>query len=254
VAKAAGGDGDAAGAAKYQAIVDDFQTAIASGSYKFDDQLPTEGVIMDEYDVSRPTAHRAMVELEALGLVETRRGVGTFVRAWTPIIRNIGKRMSADVWGAGKSVWSFEVAGREYGVDSERVQRGEVPDYVAELLGESTAVIRRRRHMVDGRLVMLSTSYYPTSIAGGSPIELPNTGPGGAPARLGELGHAPVENSERMRVRLATPSERRELRLPKGGVVVEFKRKSLDAGGTSVEVTEMIAAADAYVFQFDYTS
>lgn len=252
--KAADGGGDTAGAAKYQTIVDDFRAAIASGSYKFDDQLPTEGVIMDEYDVSRPTAHRAMVELEALGLVETRRGVGTFVRAWTPIIRDIGKRMAADVWGSGESVWSFETAGRDYGVDSELVRHGKAPDYIAKLLNESEVVIRKRRHVVDGRPVMLSVSYYPAFIARGSAIETPDTGPGGSPARLAELGFAPARNSERLRVRLATAAERKELRLPKGGVVAEFRRKTTDKKGTPVEVTEMIAAADAYVFQFDYTS
>lgn len=250
---ASGGD-DAPGASKYQRIVDHFRQAIDSGAYKFDDQLPTEGVIMDEYDVSRPTAHRAMVELEGLGLVEIRRGVGSFVRAWRPVIRNIGKRMASDMWGAGQSVWSLETEGREYDIDSLRLRRGAAPDYVAELLGEGAAWIRQRRHLVDGRPVMLSTSYYPATVVDDSPITQADTGPGGAPARLADLGHPIARNSELMRVRLATADERKLLKLPKGGSVIESKRRSLDAEGRPVEITEMVAAADAYVFQFDYTS
>lgn len=246
-------EGDA-GAAKYQQIVDDFQRAIAEGAYKFNDQLPTEAVLMDEYSVSRPTAHRAMVELEGLGLVEVRRGVGTFVRVWKPILRNIGKRMSAEVWGAGKSVWSLEADGREQGVDSERRQRIEAPAHVAAQLGESDVWMRKRRHLVDERPVMLSTSYYPASIVDRSPITEADTGPGGSPARLADLGHAIATGSERLRGRIAQPDERKVLQLPKGGYVVEIARQLWDATGRAVEVTEMIAVADAFVFQFDYTS
>lgn len=242
------------GAAKYQQIVDDFRRAIAEGVYKFNDQLPTEAVLMDEYSVSRPTAHRAMVELEGLGLVEIQRGVGTFVRVWKPVLRNIGKRMSAEVWGTGKSVWSLETDGREQDVDSERRQRVEVPAHVVAQLGESSAWMRKRRHLVDERPVMLSTSYYPASIVDRSPITEADTGPGGAPARLADLGHAIATGSERLRGRIAKPDERKALKLPKGGYVMEIARQAWDADGRTVEVTEMVAAADAFVFQFDYTS
>lgn len=253
MAKAADGDGDA-GATKYQRIVDDFERAIAEGRYKFDHQLPTEAVIMDEYSVSRPTAHRAMVELEARGLVEVRRGVGAFVRHWTPMLRDITKRMSAEVWGRGESVWKLETEGRAYDVDSVRVQQVKAPSHVAAALGEESAWLRRRRHTVDDRPVMLSASYYPASIVAGSAITQETTGPGGAPARLAELGHGAVKHSERYRVRSATADERRMLKLPKGSSVVESARQSRDAEGRTVEVTEMVAAPDAFVYQFDYTS
>lgn len=253
MAKTADGDGDA-GVNKYQQIVDDFQRAISAGQYKFNDQLPTEAVIMDEYSVSRPTAHRAMVELEARGLVEVRRGVGTFVRIWKPILRPIVQRMSHEVWGAGQSVWSLETEGRTSEVQNVRVQLVDVPAHVAAAIGEARAWLRRRTHLVDERPVMLSVSYYPDSIVAGSAITQTDTGPGGAPARLAELGHAAVKHTERFRIRQAAEPERGQLKLPKGSRVVEFSRQSRDAKGRVVEVTEMVAAEDAFVFQVDYTS
>jgi GntR family transcriptional regulator len=239
---------------RYQTIADELRAEILAGSFKHGDQLKTEPELMDQYGVSRPTAHRALIELEAEGLVEIRHGIGTFVRAWPPILRNIGKRMAADVWGSGSSVWDAETEGRTYGVDSQRIYRGEAPARIAQQLGESDVWIRERRHIVDDRPVMLSRSYYPTQIVAGSPITEPMTGDGGAPARLAELGYAPHHHSKRFRGRQPTPDERKRLELPPGSVIVAFLRTSFDKDGRPVEVTEMVAAGDAYVFQIDFAS
>ncbi len=44
-------------------------------------RLPTEAAIMDSYGVSRTVVREALSHLQAAGLVETRHGIGTFVRA-----------------------------------------------------------------------------------------------------------------------------------------------------------------------------
>jgi GntR family transcriptional regulator len=247
--------GDEPQVPKYQAIADDFREQIASGELRPGSQLPAERLLATEQAVAIETVRRAYRTLVQDGLIEQIQGKGTFVRDWTPVVRNIGQRMKSEVWSSGQSVWAAETANREYGIDSSRVHRGVAPEYVAAVMGESEVWIRQRRHLVDKRPVMLSTSYYPASIVDGSPITQPETGPGGSPARLAELGHAPAENRELFRSRVPTLHERRLLSLPKSGSAVsDIVRTIRDAAGRVVEVTEMVASGDAYIHQFDYLS
>ncbi|ESU49845.1 GntR family regulatory protein [Streptomyces sp. HCCB10043] len=48
--------------------------------------------------------------------------------------------------------------------------------------------VRSRRFVLDGKPVLLSTSYLPAPLVEASAITQPDTGPGGIYARLAELG------------------------------------------------------------------
>src|ERR1700751_2283952 len=54
---------------------------IADGALKVGDQLPTEDSLIARFEVSRITVRRAVQNLVRRGLVEIRRGKGTFVAA-----------------------------------------------------------------------------------------------------------------------------------------------------------------------------
>src|SRR5271156_6493383 len=54
---------------------------IKDGSLKVGDQLPTEDSLIERFAVSRITVRRAIQNLVSRGLVEIRRGKGTFVTA-----------------------------------------------------------------------------------------------------------------------------------------------------------------------------
>jgi GntR family transcriptional regulator, arabinose operon transcriptional repressor len=53
---------------------------LRSGHWKPGDRIPTEAELIERFGVSRITVARAVRDLEAEGLVERRRGAGTFVR------------------------------------------------------------------------------------------------------------------------------------------------------------------------------
>ena len=53
---------------------------IRAGGTQPGDKLPTEAEIMVRFDVSRTVVREALSKLQAAGLVETRHGIGTFVR------------------------------------------------------------------------------------------------------------------------------------------------------------------------------
>jgi GntR family transcriptional regulator len=65
----------------YAQIERGLRAAIASGRLKPGDQLPTVRELAVELRVNANTIARVYSELERAGVFETRRGVGTFVRA-----------------------------------------------------------------------------------------------------------------------------------------------------------------------------
>ncbi|MBO3761715.1 FadR family transcriptional regulator [Ciceribacter sp. L1K23] len=55
--------------------------AIKSGAYQADERLPTEHDLAIEFEVSRPIIREALRRLREQGLIYSRRGAGSFVRA-----------------------------------------------------------------------------------------------------------------------------------------------------------------------------
>ncbi len=65
----------------YAQVERGLRAAIATGRLKPGDQLPTVRELAVELKVNANTIARVYSELERAGVFETRRGVGTFVRA-----------------------------------------------------------------------------------------------------------------------------------------------------------------------------
>ena len=64
----------------YFQIEQDLASLIARGTLAPGSQLPSEEELVQRYGVSRTTVRKAVQELDRLGLIEIRRGRGTFVR------------------------------------------------------------------------------------------------------------------------------------------------------------------------------
>ena len=62
-------------------VYERMERAIKSGSYKPDERLPTELDLAAEFEVSRPVVRDALKRLREQGLIYSRRGAGSFVRA-----------------------------------------------------------------------------------------------------------------------------------------------------------------------------
>ena len=61
-------------------LVEALGQRIRDGHLATGDKLPTEAAIMAEFGVSRTVVREAISKLQASGLVETRHGIGSFVR------------------------------------------------------------------------------------------------------------------------------------------------------------------------------
>lgn len=62
-----------------QAVVEQLERRIVSGEVAVGSKLPTESELCEAFGVSRTVIREAVTHLKSLGLVETRRGVGTTV-------------------------------------------------------------------------------------------------------------------------------------------------------------------------------
>ncbi|MFJ8271702.1 GntR family transcriptional regulator [Streptomyces sp. NPDC094154] len=240
---------------KYQRIADSLREAIQSGEYGPGDRLPGENDLIAEYGVARMTARQALGVLQSEGLAESRKGAGVFVRDFRPLRRHGIKRLAQDQWGTGRSIWAADTEGRDLVVDQVTVSEETAPTQFAEVLGLSegeTACVRRRRFVLDGKPVLLATSYLPMSVVAGSAITEENTGPGGTYARLAELGHKPVHFREEIRSRMPSKDEAKRLSISVGTPVILICRTAFAEDGRPVEINDMALDAASYILEYAF--
>ncbi|MFG2751099.1 GntR family transcriptional regulator [Streptomyces xanthophaeus] len=240
---------------KYLRIAAALKDAIASGEYGPGDRLPGESDLMSAYGVARMTARQAFGVLQAEGLAEARKGAGVFVREFKVGVRRRGiQRLAVEVWGSGGSIWAADGKGHEPVVEVLGIAEEAAPVTVAAVLGigEEPVCVRRRRFLLDGKPVMLATSYLDAALVAGTPVTEPDTGPGGIYARLAELGEAPARFREEIRSRMPSPDEAARLALAAGTPVVLVCRTAYTAQGKPVEVNEMVMDASAYVLEYEF--
>ncbi|MDA8370369.1 MAG: GntR family transcriptional regulator [Nocardiopsaceae bacterium] len=241
----------------YREIAEALRSAIASGRLSDGDRLPGENDLMKQYGVARATARQALSVLINEGLVVAVRGSGIYVRAFRPLRRHGPRRLSRELWGAGRSIWQTDAGDRGFEADNIEVCETTAPDYVARALNlaENDLVVRRRRrYRLDGRPMQLATSYLPAGLVAGTAIAEVDTGPGGIYARLAEIGRSPAHFTEEIRVRMPTPREVDDLGLSAGTPVLDIVRTALTAAHAAVELNEMTLDGSAYVLQYDFSA
>lgn len=241
--------------AVFRQIADHLRSAIVSGRLAEGDQLPSEAQMIDHYGVTRMTVRQALNLLKGEGLAVAEHGRGVFVRR-RPRVRRLGSdRFARRYREEGKAAFLAEVeaTGAKPTVDELIVAEEPLPAEMAERLGldpKEQAVVRRRRYLIDGYPVEFATSYIPASIASGTAIAEPNSGPGGIYARLEELGHRLDHYDEEVRARMPLPDESRRLSLPSGVPVFQLVRTAYDVDGRPVEVCDTVMSTDAYVLDY----
>lgn len=75
-------------------VADQLESLIVNGTIPVGEKLPTENGLCDSFGVSRTVIREAIAHLKSLGLVETRRGVGTTVLRNATVEAMPAKRIS----------------------------------------------------------------------------------------------------------------------------------------------------------------
>ncbi|MGK8520828.1 GntR family transcriptional regulator [Nocardia asteroides] len=217
---------------KYLQIAGHLRALIERGELAPGAEVPSERELAAHWKVARPTAAKALNMLRREGIVESRRGSGTYVAERFVLAR--------------ESVPRYDTSPVED--ESVTVLRAEVvegPRAVTDSLGippRSRVIVRETLHAVDSGPTRLSTRWLPGSFAGPAALLLGiQPLPQGVPRYLlSALGRATVVVRERVGARLATEDERRQLALPHPAAVLVVHRIGLDEDGVPLECRQLV--------------
>jgi GntR family transcriptional regulator len=143
------------GSTLYARIEETIATEIAQGEYRPGDQLPTEDALLQRFQVSRITVRRAIQNLVRRGLLEIRRGLGTFV---------LSPRIEAELTKLTGFVEDMNAVGRKANarVVSQGVvaARARVAEHLQIPKGTKVMQIKRVR-LADGIPISFDETYLP---------------------------------------------------------------------------------------------
>lgn len=205
----------------HERVAADLRRRIFEGEFPPGARIPSRKEISAEYEVGNTAALEAMKVLLAEGLVEGRRGSGTYVRDQGPDIRilrhwrdDLGDRTSTGLamqeMPGGEPTWT---------VDSRPAP---MTAAVAERLGAAEGDAARRNEYVfrqEGRPLLATVSWEPEDVVGGTPILLPERGPLaglGVVARMRGIGVEVLRSVEDVTARPALTHEAEVLGVPVG--------------------------------------
>jgi GntR family transcriptional regulator len=199
----------------------------------------------------------ALDRLKQEGLVESRQGIGNFVRMPPPVRRYGIGRYSRSVWG-GSAPQPLLVAeageqGRTAGQATE-TERVPAPAFVAGRLpgvAEGDLVyVRRRTTTLDGIINQSADSYFAIATGERSPDLVAGRGPGGHIARINAISPV-LEVEEEITARMPTAPEAARLQIPPGTPVLDVIRTYHTADGP-LDVARFVIRADMAVFSYRF--
>ncbi|MFD0267011.1 GntR family transcriptional regulator [Streptomyces sp. NPDC127106] len=241
---------------RYLQIAEDIVQQIRAGTLKPGDQVPSEAEMVERYGVSGGTIRKAMTEIRASGLVDTRHGKGSYVKARPPVRHRSSDRFRRSLRRGGKAAYlaESEQSGATAKVSVIFIGPMEAPEDIAARLDvePGTQILARRRlYFRNGTPVETATSYLPWDVVKDIPeLFAENPGGGGIYARLEEHGHVFAEFVETLQARPAAKAEASELALSPGAPVVHLLRNAVTETGRVVEVCDTLMAADQFVFEY----
>ncbi|WP_188187508.1 GntR family transcriptional regulator [Nonomuraea sp. SYSU D8015] len=226
--------------ARWHAIAAELREAIRSGAYPPGTKIPKEEELERQFGCSRTTVRRAVAQLTAEGLLQPVRKGGTTVREHPPRQRLTRARQ---VYRDERGYYFDPTAQPWAAVETPTVSLGPVPYDIARILGVEPGeevVIRSRvmGHPDTKTPTQLATSYLPASVARGTVLAEPDTGPGGIYDRLEEMGRGPLAWSESVVAAIPTEPEQEALHLPPGVALLRIVRVTRASDGQVVEVND----------------
>ena len=233
------------GATLWQQVGDALAEAIGRGEPRPGALLPSEPALMARFGVSRATVRRAMLELEARGLVRVEQGRGTFVHDDGRIDYPISERT--------RFSQNLIDQGREPSARTLHESLEPAPPHVAEALRLPRAEPVHhlvRLSAVDGAPVSIGDVYYPARRFPDLPKRRRTRGD--VTSVYAEYG---IDDYVRLRTwltaRMPTPEEARVLNQPRSRPVVVVRKIDTDMRGVPIAYSETRWAAERVQFSID---
>ncbi len=231
--------------AKYRQIADNLRDQISTGTLRPGDQLPTEPQLATAYGASRSTIRLAVGMLTTNGLVETRQGMGTFVRQPAAPLTVLLTREEG--WQDDDT--ALQPAGDHTHRPVTARFLAEAANATAEVaaalnVAEGARVLVRRSHLhLDHEPWSVVASYYPMDIASGTPLEQAGQTEKSASLVLADLGHRPVGYRDDIYARMPDPAESDFFRLASAVPLTVVSRTAYDAS-RPIRLTLYVYCAD----------
>ena len=214
---------------------------ITDGYLKVGDQLPTEDSLIERFEVSRITVRRAIQNLVSRGLVEIRRGKGTFVAA--PKITQELTKLSGfveDMHAVGRKP-TARVIGKDI-VTADKTVAGQL----ALTRGERVVRIRRVR-LADGVPLSFDETYLPLEL--GKKIITNNLKTEPIFSLLERKYDVPLIEAEyKLEAVIADPEVAAALRVKQGSPIFLIERTSYSTSGRPVDYEKMYYRGDLVRF------
>jgi GntR family transcriptional regulator len=143
----------------YSQIAGRLKEEIAAGRFEPSGRLPSEAEIGERFGVSRVTVRLALDELDREGLIERRKGKGTFLA---------GRQVRHELDTLRSFHESLKMQGLNATMRIIRLGLVTTPPDIAPLLGARSACLERL-HLVDREPIAVGRSYLPSALAALSP-------------------------------------------------------------------------------------
>jgi DNA-binding GntR family transcriptional regulator len=236
---------------KYHRVADALRTEIRTGELHPGQRLPAETALVERFRVSLPTVRQALSVLRAEGLIESRHGVGTFVKEQRRLQRRSRGRY-------GRARGDQQLLTHHLRHEIAFAGRGPAPAHIAQIMGvePGAEVVIRRRNLVNkdtGAPEEIGASYLPISVAGGSFLEEPAVVPKALFLCVEDLtGRRYTRAREQWIARMPTAEESVILELPTGAPVMHVVHTAYDEHGDILEISESVWPADRVIVYDDY--
>ncbi|MBL7499778.1 GntR family transcriptional regulator [Frankia sp. CNm7] len=232
----------------YTRIATSLRGKIESGEYPPGSRLPPHRELARAYEAAQETIRRAIAQLQAEGLVETRGQHGTFVQT-RPSIRRIAtdfyqRRPTTSTEPTPPFARSVEASGGHASWDHDTTRETADENIATRLAIQpgDPVVVTRYLYRYDGTPIQTAISWEPATLTARTLIELPEAGTTvGVVARFDTIGLHIDSVSEEITARPPSPTEVQTLALPPG-VAVLTMRRTYYAGETPVETADIIMA------------
>lgn len=231
----------------YQQLAGRLRDQIESGELAPGSRVPTEAELAERHKVSRNAVRQALGLLRSEGLISSRQGKGSFVRAGEPIKyyaslsgsrqRRLAANRQIDTFG--QQIEAQGKVPKQVSITEVIPADKEIAIHLALSPGDEVGV-RRRTQYADDQPIQLGNSYYPHSIVKNSKIMNPVDIIEGTDQVLEDLGYTAVNYEDEITWRMPTSEESAALYMEPGIPIGRLLRTSYDGEDRPIEVYEVI--------------
>jgi GntR family transcriptional regulator len=221
----------------YRQIAARLREEISTGSFEPSGRLPSEAELGLRFSVSRVTVRLALDDLARNGLIERRKGKGTYVA---------GKQVRHELDTLRSFHESLRFQGLNAGMHILQLEARHAPEDIVTAFGWQTCIFLERIHLVDDEPIAIGRSFLPAALASLSREEAEKRP---TYAILSEFAGLDVEHAHvTLGAQTAHSDLEEKLKVQKGSALILMERTSYFTDNTPAERSVFYIRPERYRF------